>query len=64
MSLPFFDRSGSVHAERLKQQGRLFPLFVFEMLMSTRGRCQQSCAAVNAVRVRNFFFQQPRAFGD
>jgi hypothetical protein len=34
-SLPFFDRSGSVHAERLKQQGRLFPLFIFEMLTST-----------------------------
>jgi hypothetical protein len=30
-SLPFFDRSGSVHADRLKQQGRLFPLFIFEM---------------------------------
>jgi hypothetical protein len=25
-----------VHAERLKQQGRLFPLFIFEMLTSTR----------------------------
>src|SRR5215475_9857829 len=36
MSLPFFDRSESVHAERLKQQGRLFPLFIFEMLTSTR----------------------------
>ena len=35
-SLPFFDRSGSVHAERLKQQGRLFPPFIFEMLTSTR----------------------------
>src|SRR6266849_570520 len=35
-SLPFFDSSGSVHAERLKQQGRLFPLFIFEMLTSTR----------------------------
>jgi hypothetical protein len=35
-SLPLFDRSGSVHAERLKQQGRLFPLFIFEMLTSTR----------------------------
>jgi hypothetical protein len=34
-SLPFFDRSGSVHAERLKQQGRLFPLFIFEMLTSS-----------------------------
>ena len=34
--MPFFDRSGSVHAERLKQQGRLFPLFIFEMLTSTR----------------------------
>ena len=35
-SLPFFDRSGSVHADRLKQQGRLFPLCIFEMLTSTR----------------------------
>src|SRR5271170_8318617 len=35
-SLPFFARSGSVHAERLKQQGRLFPLVIFEMLTSTR----------------------------
>ena len=43
-SLPFFDRSGSVHAERLKQQGRLFPLFIFEMLTSTR-----------RVRVSGFF---------
>ena len=25
-----------MHAERLKQQGRLFPLFIFEMLTSTR----------------------------
>ena len=31
-SLPFFDRSGSVHAARLKQQGRRFPLFSFETL--------------------------------
>jgi hypothetical protein len=30
------DRSRSVHAERLKQQGRLFPLFIFEMLPSAR----------------------------
>ena len=29
-----------MHAETLKQQGRLFPLFIFEMLTSTltRGR--------------------------
>ncbi len=37
-SLPPLDRSGSVHAERLKQQGRLFPLSIFEMLTSTRRR--------------------------
>ena len=43
-SLPFFDRSGSVHAERSKQQGRLLPLFIFEMLTSTR-----------RVRVSGFF---------
>src|ERR1035437_4142691 len=36
ISLPFFDRFGSVHAARLKQQGRRFPLFIFEMLTSTR----------------------------
>src|SRR2546429_3375392 len=36
MSLPFFDRAASVHAARLKQQGRRFPLFIFEMLSSTR----------------------------
>jgi hypothetical protein len=35
-SLPFFDRFGSVHAARLKQQGRRFPLFIFEILTSTR----------------------------
>src|SRR6266567_976186 len=35
-SLPFFDRYGSVHAARLKQQGRRFPLFIFEILTSTR----------------------------
>src|SRR5262245_49383489 len=35
-SLPFFDRSGSVHEARLKQQGRLFPPFIFERLTSTR----------------------------
>ena len=35
-SLPFLDRSGSVHEARLKQQGRLFPLVIFEMLTSTR----------------------------
>jgi hypothetical protein len=36
MSLPFFDRFGSVHAARLKQQGRRFPLCIFEILTSTR----------------------------
>ena len=36
ISLPFFDRSGSVHPARLKQQGRRFPLCIFEMLTSTR----------------------------
>ena len=35
-SLPFLDRYGSVHAARLKQQGRRFPLFIFDMLTSTR----------------------------
>src|SRR5947207_6060422 len=35
-SLPFFDRYGSVHAARLKQQGRRFPLFILEILTSTR----------------------------
>src|ERR1700732_4232039 len=36
ISRPFFDRFGSVHAARLKQQGRRFPLFIFEILTSTR----------------------------
>src|ERR1035437_8297688 len=36
ISLPFFGRFGSVHAARLKQQGRRFPLFIFEILTSTR----------------------------
>ena len=36
MSLPFFDRVGSVHEARLKQQGRRFPLCIFEMVTSTR----------------------------
>src|SRR6202011_1688092 len=36
ISLPFFDRYGSVHAARLKQQGRRFPLFIFEILTWTR----------------------------
>src|SRR5205823_14731213 len=36
MSLPFLDRIGSVHAARLKQQGRRFPLFIFEIITSTR----------------------------
>jgi hypothetical protein len=36
VSLPFFDSFGSVHAARLKQQGRRFPLFIFEILTSTR----------------------------
>src|SRR5947209_19123686 len=35
-SLPFFDRSGSVHAARLKQQGRRFPPAIFDILTSTR----------------------------
>src|ERR1700733_7793501 len=35
-SWPFFDRFGSVQAARLKQEGRRFPLFSFEMLTSTR----------------------------
>jgi hypothetical protein len=35
-SLPFVDRSGSVHAARLKQQGRRLPLVNLEMLTSTR----------------------------
>jgi hypothetical protein len=35
-SLPLFDRCGSVHAARLKQQGRRLPLFIFEILTSTR----------------------------
>jgi hypothetical protein len=36
ISLPLLDRFGSVHAARLKQQGRRFPLFIFEMVTSTR----------------------------
>jgi hypothetical protein len=36
MSLPFVDTCGSVQAARLKQQGRRFPLFIFDMLTSTR----------------------------
>ena len=36
ISFPFFERSGSVHAARLKQHGRRFPLCIFEMLTSTR----------------------------
>ena len=35
-SLPFLASCGSVHAERLKQQGLRFPLFIFEMLTSIR----------------------------
>src|SRR5438876_1863249 len=35
-SLPFFDRFGLVYAARLQQQGRRFPLFIFEILTSTR----------------------------
>jgi hypothetical protein len=34
--LPFFERSGSVHAERSKQQGLRLPLFIFEIVTSTR----------------------------
>src|ERR1043166_2727261 len=36
MSLPLLDTSGSVQAARLKQQGLRFPLFIFEILTSTR----------------------------
>src|SRR3984893_14700247 len=36
LSFPFFERFGSVHAARLKQQGRRFPLYIFEILTSTR----------------------------
>ena len=36
ISLPFFERSGSVHAARLKQHGRRFPLCILEMLTSMR----------------------------
>jgi len=36
ISLPFLDMFGSVQAARLKQQGRRFPLFIFDMLTSTR----------------------------
>jgi arsenical pump membrane protein len=36
ISLPFLDTSGLVQAARLKQQGRRFPLFIFEILTSTR----------------------------
>ncbi len=35
-SLPFFDSSGSVQAARSKQQGRRLPLFIFEIVTSTR----------------------------
>ena len=35
-SLPLFDRCGSVHGARVKQQGRRLPLFIFEILTSTR----------------------------
>ena len=35
-SLPFLDSWGSVQAERLKQQGLRLPLFIFEMVTSTR----------------------------
>jgi hypothetical protein len=36
ISLPFFDKAGSVHAARSKQQGRRLPDRSFEMLTSTR----------------------------
>src|ERR1035438_8853848 len=36
ISLPLFDRFGSVHEARLKQQGRRLPLFIFEIVTSTR----------------------------
>jgi hypothetical protein len=35
-SLPLFESSGSVQAERLKQQGRRLPVLIFEMLTATR----------------------------
>lgn len=35
-SVPFLASWGSVHAARLKQQGLRFPLFIFDMLTSTR----------------------------
>ena len=37
-SLPFFAKSGSVHAERLKQHGRRLPLLILEIETST-SRC-------------------------
>jgi hypothetical protein len=36
ISLPSFERSRSVHAARLKQHGRRFPLRIFEMLRRAR----------------------------
>ena len=33
--MPLLERSGSVHAARLKQQGRRLPVLIFEMLTST-----------------------------
>src|SRR5215472_17063733 len=36
ISLPFLDTSGSVQAARSKQQGSRFPLFIFDILTSTR----------------------------
>jgi hypothetical protein len=35
-SLPLAERSGSVQDARSKQQGRRFPLFIFEIVTSTR----------------------------
>lgn len=35
-SFPFFERSGSVHAERSKQQGRRLPPSIFEIVTATR----------------------------
>src|SRR5215469_1462895 len=38
ISLPLLDTYGSVQAARSKQQGRRFPLFIFDILTSTRRR--------------------------
>ncbi len=47
ISLPLFERFGSVHEARLKQQGRRLPLFIFEMVTSTRRlRVSEFCVAL------------------